>query len=54
MFERMSKNHWLIEITAILAPAVDQVMKEFQVESDLLESFVVSIYTLAVSLATCN
>lgn len=35
--------------SSILAPAVDQVMKEFQVESDLLESFVVSIYTLALA-----
>ncbi|OTA99700.1 hypothetical protein M426DRAFT_16165 [Hypoxylon sp. CI-4A] len=35
--------------SSILAPAVDQVMREFQVESDLLESFVVSIFTLALA-----
>ncbi|KAF3058488.1 Conidial yellow pigment biosynthesis polyketide synthase [Daldinia childiae] len=35
--------------SAILAPAVNQVMEEFQVESDLLEAFVVSIYTLALA-----
>ncbi|KAI6081343.1 major facilitator superfamily domain-containing protein [Hypoxylon rubiginosum] len=35
--------------SSILAPAVNQVMEEFQVESELLEPFVVSIYTLALA-----